>query len=43
MALYLAVGRQMSESGIREGDGRGAIFAFFIVLSLCLYFVLYVH
>jgi len=43
MTLYLALGREMSGSGIHEGDGRGAVFAFFIVLSLCLYFVLYVR
>ena len=43
VALYLAFRHQMSELGIREVDGKGAVFAFFIFLSLCLYFVLYVH
>ena len=42
MALYLALNRQKSELGIiHEIGGRGALFAFFIFLSLCLYFVVF--
>ena len=42
-ALYLALSRQTSESSIRELDGKGAVIFIFIFLSLCLYFVIYVH